>query len=271
MQAGFIMSNRTIVVTGVANGIGAQTARLLKSQDCRVIGLDRQQPETPIDQFIEIDLNDAESISHATAQINEPLHGLCNIAGLPPRDGWESLILQVNFLGTRAFTVPLIEMLAEGASIVNVASRAGNAWAQNMEQVKALMSLASHEPDSLRGFVDKHEIDSTRAYNLSKEAMIVWSVAQTEALLNRGVRINTVSPGAVDTSILDDFTQAFGEKVVRNIKRAGRPGKPDEIAQLIGYLLSPASRWINGSDIPADGGMGAFAICDNFQLAHFSQ
>ena len=82
----------------------------------------------------------------------------------------------------------------------------------------------------------------------------------------QGIRINSVSPGAVETDILDEFRRAFGEKVVRNVKRAGRAGKPAEVAELIGFLLSPASSWINGSDIPIDGGMGAFAVIDAFEL-----
>jgi len=265
------MTGKTIVVTGVASGIGAETAKFLKSQNYRVIGLDRLASDTPVDRFIEIDLNDPASISTATKQIDEPIHGLCNVAGLPPRDDWAALILHVNFLGTRALCLQLLDKLASGASIVNVASRAGNAWAQNIEQVKQLMSLADDKQDDLLSFIKSNKIDPSRAYNLSKEAMIVWSMAQTEHLLSRGIRINTVSPGAVDTTILKDFKRAFGEKVTRNVKRAGRAGKPEEIAQLIAFLVSSNSRWINGSDIPADGGMGAFAVSDNFQLAKFSK
>ena len=262
------MPDKTIVVTGVASGIGAETAELLKRQDYHVIGLDLQQPgpDADIDQFITIDLNDVASISRAAGQIDGPLHGLCNIAGLPPRADQESQVLQVNFLGTRALTAQLVGKMKYGASLVNVASRAGNAWAQNMEQVKALLNLSIDNKDALTQYIKHYGIDSTRAYNLSKEAMIVWSMSQTEVLLTRGIRINSVSPGAVDTHILDDFTRAFGEKVVRNVKRAGRAGKPAEIAELIGFLLSPASSWINGSDIPIDGGMGAFAVIDAFEL-----
>ena len=80
-----------------------------------------------------------------------------------------------------------------------------------------------------------HEIDATRAYNLSKEAVIVYTISQTERMIQKRFRMNSVSPAAVSTGILDDFTKAFGEKVAKNIARAGRPGHPEEIADIIFY------------------------------------
>ena len=110
-------------------------------------------------------------------------------------------------------------------------------------------------------------IDHVRAYNLSKEAVIVLTIAETEALFARGLRMNTVSPAAVSTGILDDFVTAFGERVAKNIARAGRPGLPDEVADVILFLASPESRWLKGIDIPVDGGMGAMAVSDMIGLA----
>ena len=106
-------------------------------------------------------------------------------------------------------------------------------------------------------FIQSHEIDDTRAYNLSKEAVIVETIATTEAFLAQGIRVNCVSPAAVSTGILDDFTKAFGPKVAKNIARAGRPGHPSEIADVILYLASAQSAWIKGQDITIDGGMSA--------------
>jgi len=54
--------------------------------------------------------------------------------------------------------------------------------------------------------------------------------------------------------------------MARNVKRAGRPGAPDEVAALAQWLLSSESAWIKGTDIPVDGGMGAFAVSDALEL-----
>ena len=97
--------------------------------------------------------------------------------------------------------------------------------------------------------------------------MIVYSIAQTERMIKKGFRMNTVSPAAVSTGILEDFTKAFGPKVAKNIERVGRPGMPEEIADIIIFLISPQSHWIKGQDITIDGGMGACAITDMMNLA----
>lgn len=262
------MTSSTYAVTGVASGIGAELARILKAQNHRVIGFDIQETDENVDHFIKLDLNDPESITDAAASIGEPLDGLCNNAGLPPRAGLEEAILQVNFLGTRAFTHAMVPQMQSGASIVNMASRAGHGWRDGADQVKRLAAL-SHK-DQLAAFVASEGIDATRCYNLTKEAMILWTVAEAEAMVNRGLRINSLSPGGISTGILGDFQKAFGAQMAKNVARAGRPGDPHEIAEIAAFLLSPASNWIKGADIAIDGGMGAFNQSDAMNLAGMS-
>lgn len=258
------MAQLTYAVTGVTSGIGAELARILKTRGDRVIGFDIRETTENVDRFVPVDLNDPESIALAAAQVDEPLDGLCNNAGLPPRDGLEEAILQVNFLGTRDFTYALLPILRPDASIVNMASRAGHGWRKGADQVKRLGQLTRR--DQLARFIDTERLDATRCYNLTKEAVILWTVAETEAMVQRGFRINSLSPGGIATAILGDFQKAFGDKMARNVERAGRPGKPDEIAEVAAFLLSPASNWIKGTDIAIDGGMGAFNQADALDL-----
>lgn len=96
--------------------------------------------------------------------------------------------------------------------------------------------------------------------------MILWTMSEAEPLIARGIRINSLSPAAVATGILDDFARAFGDMMAKNVARAGRPGTPQEIAQITAFLLSPDSHWIKGTDIAIDGGMGAFATTGAFGL-----
>lgn len=260
-------TTRTIAVTGVAGGIGAELAALLRRTGHRVIGFDLRETTENVDIFIPLDLADASSIeaAAAAAAVEGELDGLCNNAGLPPREGLEATLLQVNFLGTRQFTDLLKDKIADGGAIVNVASRAGAQWQGNLDQVLRLGALT--EAAQLPDFIAAQGIDATRAYNLSKEAVIAWTAAVTEEMIGRGVRINSISPGAVATSILDDFARAFGDKMVRNVARAGRAGTPQEIAEVAAFLLSPAAGWIKGIDIAIDGGMGGFNMADMLGLA----
>lgn len=254
------MAQSTYAVTGVASGIGAELARVLRQRGDRVIGFDIRETADNVDRFLPIDLDDPDSIAEAASQVDEPLDGLCNNAGLPPRVGLEEAILHVNFLGTRAFTQALLPRFRADASIVNMASRAGHGWRDGLEQVRRLGRLCRR--DQLERFIATEKLDATRCYNLTKEAVILWTIAEAEPMVNRGLRINSLSPGGIATGILGDFQKAFGDRMTRNVERAGRPGKPGEIAEVAAFLLSPASNWIKGTDIAIDGGMGAFIQAD---------
>jgi NAD(P)-dependent dehydrogenase (short-subunit alcohol dehydrogenase family) len=255
-----------VAITGCATGIGAQSARILRSRGAHVTGFDVADGSDVVDRFIPLDLSSAASIAKAAEAAAGSFDALCNIAGLPPKSGARTAvrILEVNFVGTRLFTEALMPKLAPGASIVNMASRAGSRWRDNLEQVKALLAIHAHRdvPD----FCLRNRIDDVRAYDLSKEAIIAWTLVATEPLLARELRINSISPGAITTRIYDDFIAAFGERATRQIARAGRAGRPEEVAELVAFLASPESGWIKGVDINIDGGKGAFAACDALGL-----
>ena len=259
------LQDQHFAVTGVATGIGAELARQLLASGARVTGFDVATPEGAAFPCHRVDLADLASIKPLVEQAQGPFTGLCNNAGLSPRPGREALILTVNFFAQRAFTQAMLPKLASGASIVNMASRAGARWRDNIGQIKRLFAIdPARELDS---FIRDEKIDHVRAYNLSKEAMIVWSIAETEAMTARHMRINALCPAAVATGLLDDFAKAFGEQMAKNIARAGRPGQPEEIAAIARFLLSPASSWLRGAEISPDGGMGAFAISDSLDLS----
>ncbi len=254
-----------VAITGSSSGIGLATAKLLKSRGATIHALDVTSPPDGLGTFERLDVADPTSIERVAGATPGSLDALLCIAGIPPRGDNAAAILRVNFLGMRAFTRALLPKLATGASIVVLASRAGHRWRENIEQVKRLMALpAIADADT---FVRDEKIDATRAYDLSKEAAIAWSMAMTEPLFAKNMRINTVSPSAVETRILGDFMTAFGAPVARNLERAGRPGKPEEIAEIAAFLASPQSGWLKGADIVPDGGISAFVTADRLGLA----
>lgn len=253
-----------IALTGAATGIGAAVASKLKSAGHEITAFDISAPTGNIDQWIKVDLSDPGSIEDAIQGAEGSFDALINNAGVPPIKGNPALVLNINFMGFRHFLEGMLGKLSSGASIVNTASRAGARWRDNIAEVKELMALGS--ADQIDEFVANRGMDHVRAYNLSKEAVIVYTMARTEALIAQGYRMNTVSPAAVSTGILDDFVSAFGEIVAKNIARVGRPGKPEEVADIIAFLASPQSGWLKGIDIAVDGGMGAVAVSDMMEL-----
>ena len=252
-----------IALTGGAAGIGAAVARQLKEQGHHVTVFDVSQPETLVDQWVPVDLSDPKAIQDALSQVDVRFDGLINNAGLPPRAGMAENVLSVNFFGLRLFLQGMLDHLNKNARIVNVASRAGAAWRDNLDEVKALMAL---EFADLLQFIEDRNIDATRAYNLSKEAVIALTQAETQNMLLRGFAINSVSPAAVSTGIVKDFEVALGDKVAKNIARVGRPGTAEEIAKVIVFMVSPDSSWIKGQDIVVDGGMSGWASAETLDL-----
>ena len=257
------MKSMKVALTGGASGIGCEVAKRLTQAGHSVHAFDIHQPRVSIDRWIQTDMSDNASIKAAIAAAEGPYDALINNAGLPPVEGLEEAILQVNFFGLRSFLDGMLDKLADGASIVNTASRAGGMWRDNLDEVKALLTL---DESGLANFIAQRNIDPARAYKLSKEALIVMTIADTEQMTARGLRMNSVSPAAVSTAILQDFHAAFGEQVAKNVARAGRPGRPEEVADVIVFLASEQSRWIKGQDLVIDGGMSAMLMSDALSL-----
>ena len=244
-----------LALTGGATGIGAATVARLRADGHEIVIFDIQKPDGD-ERWIKLDLMDTDSISAALAAADGRFDGLVSIAGIPPRDGNEVACLTINTLATCAFIDVFMPKLNDGAAVVTVASKAGGAWQSNLDQLEDLLAQT---PAGLADWCAANEVDATKAYILSKQAVIYWHQRAVTAHIGKR-RFVTVSPSAVSTGILDDFVKAFGPMVAANLARVGRSGTPEEVAELINFCLSPAASWINGVDLVTDGGMGAMAM-----------
>ena len=256
-----LLKGKQIVVTGAASGIGAASARFLKTQGATVIGVDRNKPAESIDKYIKADLSDPSSISAAVEEMPNGIDALCNIAGLPPtRD--RVLVLKVNFMGLRLFTELMIDKLSDNASIVNMASLAGMGWPEAGPRIRNLIALKNF--DGVEAFCEQNNIthDGGRSYFFSKEALIVWTMMNRWTWRDRGIRMNCISPGPVETPILPDFLETLGERAEEDMRVMDRPGRPEDIAPVVAFLCSDWSRWIRGANIPCDGGMYQHVLCN---------
>ncbi|KGM33301.1 coniferyl-alcohol dehydrogenase [Inquilinus limosus] len=248
-----MLTGKTIIVTGAASGIGAATARLVTAWGGRVIAVDRHAPADPMDAFFRADLSDRASIDALVAALPEGTHGLANIAGVPPtRPAAE--VLRVNLVGLKHLTVGLAPKLADGAAIVNLASLAGLDWAESLPAIRASEDLGFEEVEA---FCDRHGIAGARSYLFAKEALVAWTHRNRWTWRDRGIRMNAISPGPVDTPILPDFLASLGDRARAEMAVMDRPGRPEDIAPAVGFLLSDASSWIRGANVPVDGGMHA--------------
>ncbi len=256
-----MLKNKKIVVTGAASGIGAETAKIIKSQGAVVIGLDINEPEVDVDEYFRVDFRDPSSIETAVVVLPDGIDALCNVAGLPPTKDRVDVI-KVNFLGLRHFTELLIDKLNDGASIVNVASLAGLGWPQATTQIKNLLALRNF--NAVEELCKQNDVlqDGGRSYFYTKETLIVWTMMNRWTWRERGIRMNCVSPGPVETPILPDFLETLGERAKEDARIMDRPGRPSDIAPVIAFMCSDSSCWIRGANLPVDGGMYQHVLCN---------
>ncbi|MBI6911380.1 coniferyl-alcohol dehydrogenase [Pseudomonas sp. SIMBA_059] len=248
--------NKTLIVTGVASGIGAEVARLARFQGATVLGVDRHEPQLTLAGFFHADLSDPASIDALVARLPTRVDALCNIAGVPGTAPVQT-VAEVNYLGLRHLTQALLPRMSAGGSIVNVASVLGAQWPQRLALHKALAATESFRAG--QQWLAANPVQQDTCYQYFKEALIVWSAQQSQAWFrDHAVRINCVAPGPVFTPILGDFVSMLGpERVAEDSQRMTRPALADEVASVIAFLCSDAARWVNGVNLPVDGGLAA--------------
>jgi NAD(P)-dependent dehydrogenase (short-subunit alcohol dehydrogenase family) len=252
-----MLFGKTLVITGVASGIGARTVQLALAQGADVIGVDMKAPSSANFDFVQADISTQAGIDDLISKLPRRFDALCNVAGLSGNTGLAP-VLNVNFFGLRALSYGALAKLREGGTVVNVASIAGYGWRANLERAKKLVALPGF-PD-IEALASEHGIDPGYGYPLSKELLLLWNqlAAHEPAFRTRGIRVNAVSPGPVETPILKQFRAVLGDqKVNSDIGRVGRAGTASDIAPVITFLASDAARWINGTNVAADGGLEA--------------
>jgi len=249
------MAGRRIVVTGAASGIGLALADRLLAAGDHVIGLDRAPCPDRITTSLQVDLGDAEAVRAAVSSLDGPVDGIANVAGVPGTAPPET-VLSVNLLGARLLTEALLPRLPEGAAVVNVASVAAHRNTVPPEALEELIDAGSAA--AIGAWLARHPLPGPAAYDTSKAALVMWTQQLAARLLSRRVRAVSVSPGPVQTPILDDFRATMGaDRFDGAVALLGRHGTPDEIAAVIAFVLGPDASWLNGIDIPVEGGLYA--------------
>lgn len=244
---------RPIVVTGSSSGIGAATCELLVREGYEVIGVDRHGGNNADWQTHIADLGDPDSIEHLVSLLPGELGGLMNIAGVPGTAPAKT-VMSVNLFGLKSLSTMLAPRIHSGGFILNLSSAVADQWPARAERLRA--AIAFSEVDPLLNEFAAEIADGS--YRFSKECVRVWTQFQAAELLPRRVRVNSVSPGPVETPILQDFKIDHGaDKVEGAAKVVSRFGGPDDIAQVLAFLASTAGQWVNGTDIRVDGGLGA--------------
>lgn len=239
---------KTLILTGASRGIGHATVKRFSSAGWRVITCSRQgfpedcPWEMGPEDHIQIDLADPANVEDGIAEMRERLKAqgsrldaLVNNAAISPKDAeggrlpamgtdiadWKT-VFQVNFFAPIMLARGLVEELKKATgSVVNVTSIAGS---------------------SVHPFAGA-------AYSTSKAALASLTREMAADFGPLGIRVNSISPGEIDTSILSPGT----EKMIKDIPMR-RLGQPEEVAKAIYFLCTEQSSYVTGAELHINGG-----------------
>ena len=233
---------RRAAVTGAASGIGAATARRLLADGWRVACLDRNLAGARATAgkggvAIEIDVADEASSVRAFAEAGTAWGGL------------DALVTAAGVIETTPFmdTTPAQFRRLFDINVIGtfLSVREG---AKHMQKGARICIVASISSYTGGGYV------ATGAYATSKGAVLTMMKSCARALGERGIAVNAVAPGFIDTPFV---ASAMSDPVRRQevVKAVGKVGTAEQIAECAAWLVSPAADFVHGSTLIADGGV----------------
>jgi 3alpha(or 20beta)-hydroxysteroid dehydrogenase len=232
---------KTIVVTGAARGQGMAEVLVLAASGANVIATDLGDEAADLIatsaglpgsvRYLTLDVSSETDWSALVEDlVGQEVHGLVNNAGIAFRarlGGIEladwNRVLGINLTGAMLGIQAMVPLMKAGASIVNVGSSA---------------ALTPHH---------------TVAYTASKWGLRGLSAVASTEFGPRGIRTNIVHPGYIETPMMANAPAIMAD-AQRALTPLERTGQAEEVAAVVAFLLSDAASYVNGAEIPVDGG-----------------
>lgn len=249
-------------MTGGATGIGAATKEQLRAAGHKVIVVDIKNADVVAD--LSTIAGREKAVAGIRAAAPEGLDGFVACAGLGPNTNPLSLITRVNYFGAVATVEGVKDLVAKKkGAIVVISSNSASMPGLNSQYID--LCLQGSEADAC-ALVDT--LDGHNAYAGGKCALTRWMRRNNVAYAKAGIRMNAVAPGITRTpltdSVMDDPVWGQAMRDFGGSVPLGEIGKPEQIAEAVCFLLSPAASFISGSMLFVDGGHDAMLRPDQF-------
>ncbi len=212
---------------------------------------------------VEMDLSSRSSILAliAEAQKYGKISMSVNAAGVSPSQASIETILKVDLYGTAVLLEEVGKVIKPGGVGVTISSQSGHRMpALTPEEDEQLATTPTEQLLSLDILQPQNIRDTLHAYQMAKRCNVKRVMAEAVKWGERGVRVNSISPGIIVTPLaLDEFNGPRGDFYKNMFAKcpAGRPGTADEVANVAELLMSSKGAFITGSDFLIDGGATA--------------
>jgi NAD(P)-dependent dehydrogenase (short-subunit alcohol dehydrogenase family) len=261
----FALPRGVVVVTGAAGGIGSQCARLLVRDGWNDLLLCDREAGSLESVAKPLRSEGAQVAIHA-GEITDPsfiaglvraigarsVAAVIHTAGIAPQMGDTEEILAINVDGTAMLVDAVRPLMAAGGAVLLYASTMGHMSVS--AELDELFEMPM-PPNGSRSHLDVVP-DSMSAYMLSKRAVRALVRREAKAFGELCARIVSISPGLVDTVMTKGPANAPTQFML-DVSAVGRKGKPEELAEVSVFLISPKAAFVTGTDLIVDGGQTA--------------
>lgn len=252
---------RTVAITGAASGLGKALRARLEGDGARVIGVDIAGCEISAD--LSAPGGRAAAIAGIRTACGGVLDALVPCAGVGPQHASERIVA-INYFGAIATLDGLVDQLAAGTSPACVMISSNSTTMT--PGANGPVAEACLEGDEDGALLLARGLHPAVAYAASKVAIGRAVRRRVQQFGDRGVRLNAVAPGAFHTPLLQ---QGLDDPETGDLIRGlpvplGRFGEPDDIADVIAWLLSSQARYVHGATLFVDGGTDALLTPDRF-------